>query len=196
MNKNTDNSQFTILTKISLLFLVLFIILLLFLGIKLTTTAQDNHKELLARHKKITIEQRISLSQEKELIKQDERNNQMKKLKEFSSATLKLISDKEFIKLTTDTACITCHKPKVRGVGPSFKAINSEYKGIVTKKLVKKLVKKVRIGSIAMQTQGYTGPWFSKGYPLAMPPNTTPVNDADLEKVIFYILSYNKVLRE
>ena len=222
MDTCTKKKQSTIFTKITLLFLAFFIILVISLGTILTNTAKNSYTTLSAQQ--IPVEKRITLKTEQNLIEQNKQNDAIKKLKEefknaqaFNETTtqavaqvdtnitpstiddnnannnteLQVISDEEFNRLTAGSACTACHNPKVRTVGPSFRAMTAEYKGKITKELINKLSKKAKIGSIAMQSQGYTGPWVAKGYPPAMSPNTTP-NGSNLNKVILYILSYNK----
>ena len=71
-------------------------------------------------------------------------------------------------------ACIACHSPTAKMVGPAYKDIAAKYRG--NKDAEKLLFDKVR--------KGGAGVWG----PVAMPPSTA-VSDADLKAMIKWILA-------
>ncbi len=76
--------------------------------------------------------------------------------------------------LVSKADCLTCHKPTVKLIGPSFKEIAAKYPS--NEKNLEMLVEKV--------TKGGSGNWG----PMAMSPHAD-LKAADIKKMVIYILA-------
>lgn len=88
----------------------------------------------------------------------------------------------EGLDLAKKSGCLTCHNVDTKVIGPSFKDIAAKYKGDAGAKAA--LIQSVKKGSQGKWTQ-VTG-----GVP--MPPYSPRVADADIEKLIDFILAQAK----
>jgi cytochrome c len=71
--------------------------------------------------------------------------------------------------------CLTCHSVDKKIVGPAYKDVAAKYKGDASAEA--KLIEKVK--------KGGSGVWG----PIPMPPNSPAVNDADIKKLVEWVLS-------
>lgn len=86
------------------------------------------------------------------------------------------IDAKDANAIMTKGACLACHHPDKKGVGPAYKEIAKKYKG--DKNAAATLEKKVRAGG--------GGVWG----PVPMPPNPKEkISDEDVKKIVAWILS-------
>jgi cytochrome c len=76
--------------------------------------------------------------------------------------------------LAAKSGCLACHAVDKKVVGPSYKEVANKYRG--DKAAPAKLEKKVKEGGVGVWGQ------------IPMPPNTQ-VNDADIKKLVAWVLS-------
>jgi cytochrome c len=76
--------------------------------------------------------------------------------------------------LAAKSGCLACHAVDKKVVGPSYKEVANKYRG--DKTAPAKLEKKVKEGGVGVWGQ------------IPMPPNTQ-VNDADVKKLVAWVLS-------
>ena len=89
-----------------------------------------------------------------------------------SLATLAHAADESA--LAAKSGCLACHAVDKKVVGPSYKEVAAKYAG--DKAAAAKLEKKVKEGGVGVWGQ------------IPMPPNTQ-VNDADIKKLVAWVLS-------
>ncbi|MDH4100016.1 MAG: c-type cytochrome [Nitrospirota bacterium] len=84
--------------------------------------------------------------------------------------------------LAKKSGCLGCHTVETKLVGPSWKDIAARYKGDSKAKAT--LIEKVK--------KGGKGNWTKVTGGVPMPPNSPKVPDADIEKLVDYVLSMAK----
>lgn len=89
----------------------------------------------------------------------------------FSLASPALANDA----LAQKSGCLACHKTDAKLVGPAYKDVAKKYAGDKTAEA--KLIEKVK--------KGGSGVWG----PVPMPPNSPKVSDADIKKLVQWILA-------
>lgn len=92
----------------------------------------------------------------------------------FAAAIALPASADDQLALATKSGCTACHSVDKKIVGPAYKDVAAKYKG--DKSAEAKLVAKVKAGG--------SGVWG----PIPMPPNTQ-VSDADVKKLVEWVLS-------
>lgn len=88
------------------------------------------------------------------------------------------LSKDEALALAKKSGCLACHSIEKKVVGPAWKDVSAKYKGDGSMKA--KLVAKVKAGG--------KGVWGQ----VPMPPYSPRVADADIEKLVDFVLSIAK----
>lgn len=94
-------------------------------------------------------------------------------------ATTMSFADEQPLDLAKKSGCLACHSVETKVVGPAWKDVGARYKGQADAKA--KLVAKVKAGGKGNWTE------VTKGVP--MPPYSPRVADADIEKLVDFVLS-------
>lgn len=93
------------------------------------------------------------------------------------------VSDKEaMLALAKKSGCLVCHAMDKKLVGPSWIDVAARYKGDPKAKAT--LIEKVK--------KGGKGNWTKVTGGVPMPPNSPKVSDADIEKLVSFVLSMAK----
>lgn len=85
----------------------------------------------------------------------------------------------ESLALAKKSGCLACHSVEKKIVGPAWQDVSKRYKGSSEAKA--QLVAKVK--------KGGRGNWTDVTGGVPMPPYSPRVNDADIEKLVDFILS-------
>ena len=85
----------------------------------------------------------------------------------------------EGLDLAKKSGCLACHSVEKKVVGPAWKDVSHKYKGDAGAKA--RLVEKVK--------KGGKGNWTEVTGGVAMPPYSPRVPDADIEKLVSFVLS-------
>jgi cytochrome c len=101
-------------------------------------------------------------------------------------------NDDAMLKLASSSGCLACHhiEPGGKGpngmapIGPAWKDVAAKYQG--QKDAIKQLTATVLAGS-----NPYESHWKGKVSGLAMPPNKVAISEADVGKLVQWILSLN-----
>lgn len=88
------------------------------------------------------------------------------------------LAEAEALELAKKSGCLACHSIPKKVVGPAWQDVANKYKGDATQK--DKLVAKVKAGG--------KGVWGE----VPMPPYSPRVPDADIEKLVEFVLSIAK----
>ena len=88
------------------------------------------------------------------------------------------ISKDEAMELAKKSGCLACHSVEKKVVGPAWQEVGNKYKGDAAMK--DKLIAKVKAGG--------KGVWGE----VPMPPYSPRVPDADIEKLVEYVISIAK----
>jgi len=88
------------------------------------------------------------------------------------------LSKDEALELAKKSGCLACHSIEKKVVGPAWQDVGNKYKGDASMK--DKLVAKVKAGG--------KGVWGE----VPMPPYSPRVPDADIEKMVEFVLSLAK----
>lgn len=94
-------------------------------------------------------------------------------------ATVPSFADEAPLDLAKKSGCLACHSVENKIVGPAWKDVAARYKGQADIK--PKLVAKIKAGGKGNWTE------VTKGVP--MPPYSPRVADADIEKLVDFVLS-------
>lgn len=89
------------------------------------------------------------------------------------------LSKEEGLELAKKSGCLACHSIDKKVVGPAWQDVSNKYKGDAASKAT--LVGKVKAGGKGNWTE------VTKGVP--MPPYSPRVADADIEKLVDFVLS-------
>ena len=89
------------------------------------------------------------------------------------------LSHGEGLELAKKNGCLSCHKIEGKLVGPAWSDVSARYKGDAGAK--KRLIATVKGGG--------KGNWTAVTGGVPMPPNSPKVLDADIEKLVAFILS-------
>lgn len=103
-------------------------------------------------------------------------------IKTGAEATGKITGNEAAIALAKKSGCMGCHTLEKKLVGPSWKDIAARYKGD----------SKARAMLIAKVKKGGKGNWTKETGGIPMPPNSPKVPDADIEKLVDFVLSMAK----
>ena len=85
----------------------------------------------------------------------------------------------EALELAKKSGCLACHSVDKKVVGPAWKDVSAKYKGDAAAKAA--LVEKVK--------KGGKGNWTAVTGGVPMPPYSPRVADADIEKLVDFVLS-------
>lgn len=88
-------------------------------------------------------------------------------------------SAEEGLELAKKSGCLACHSVEKKVVGPAWKDVAAKYKGNAGAKAA--LVEKVK--------KGGKGNWTEVTGGVPMPPYSPRVADADIEKLVDFVLS-------
>ena len=88
----------------------------------------------------------------------------------------------EGLELAKKSGCLACHSVDNKVVGPAWKDVSAKYKGNAGAKA--QLVEKVK--------KGGKGNWTAVTGGVPMPPYSPRVSDADIEKLVDFVLSLAK----
>lgn len=89
------------------------------------------------------------------------------------------LSRDEGLALAKKSGCLACHKIETKLIGPAWSDVSKRYKGDPAAKM--RLVEKVK--------KGGKGNWTAVTGGMAMPPNSPRVPDADIEKLVMFVLA-------
>lgn len=104
-------------------------------------------------------------------------------VKKTGAAATGRASDKEaMLALAKKSGCLACHAMDKKLVGPSWVDVASRYKGDPKAKAT--LIEKVK--------KGGKGNWTKITGGVLMPPNSPKVSDADIEKLVNFVLSMSQ----
>ncbi|NOX77125.1 MAG: c-type cytochrome [Gammaproteobacteria bacterium] len=105
----------------------------------------------------------------------------MKKMLIVSAAAALLVSGSAFadLALAKKSGCLACHSIEKKIVGPAWKDVAARYKGDAGAKAA--LVAKVK--------KGGKGNWTKVTHGAPMPPYSPRVSDANIEKLVDFVLS-------
>jgi len=101
----------------------------------------------------------------------------------LSIATFSLSAQaQEGLELAKKSGCLACHSVEKKVVGPAWQDVSAKYKGNAEAR--DKLIKKVKTGG--------KGNWTEVTGGVPMPPYSPRVADADIEKLVDFVLSLAK----
>ncbi len=109
-------------------------------------------------------------------------------LKMFSLAAVAAVafastaSAEEGLELAKKSGCLACHSVEKKVVGPAWEDVSKKYKGDAGAKA--RLVEKVK--------KGGKGNWTAVTGGVPMPPYSPRVADADIEKLVDFVLGLAK----
>lgn len=83
------------------------------------------------------------------------------------------------LELAKKSGCLACHSVDKKVVGPAWKDVAAKYKGD----------KAARAALIEKVAKGGKGNWTAVTGGVAMPPNSPRVSDADIAKLVDFVLS-------
>ena len=108
----------------------------------------------------------------------------MKKWLIIPAAVALMVSGSAFadLELAKKSGCLACHSVDKKIVGPAWKDVSAKYKGDASKRA--ELIKKVHTGG--------KGNWTKVTGGAPMPPYSPRVSDADIEKLVDFVLSLAK----
>ena len=90
-----------------------------------------------------------------------------------------VLGREEGLALANKSGCLACHKIETKLVGPAWRDVSKRYQGDPGAKA--HLISKVKSGG--------KGNWTDVTGGIAMPPYSPRVSDADIEKLVLFILS-------
>ena len=91
-------------------------------------------------------------------------------------------ADEDALALAKKSGCLACHSVEKKVVGPAWKDVSARYKDDAGAR--ERLVKKVKTGG--------KGNWTEVTGGVPMPPYSPRVADADIEKLVDFVLSLAK----
>lgn len=99
-----------------------------------------------------------------------------------ASTPAKSESSSDALVLAQKSGCLACHSVEKKIVGPAWKDVSAKYKGDAEAKA--RLIAKVKSGG--------KGNWTEVTGGVPMPPYSPRVSDADIEKLVTFVLSLAK----
>lgn len=97
----------------------------------------------------------------------------------FTSSVVMAMDKAESLALAKKSGCLACHSVEKKVVGPGWQDVAKRYKGNSGAKA--ELIAKVK--------KGGRGNWTDVTGGVPMPPYSPRVNDADIEKLVDFVLS-------
>lgn len=116
----------------------------------------------------------------------------------FASISLTAVpaSAEEGLALAKKSGCLNCHSVDKAVVGPAWMDVSKKYKGVKAMsatltggKVMKGAPKKVLVAKVK---KGGKGNWAEVAHGAAMPANSPKVSDADITKLVTFILGLAK----
>ncbi|HHH36666.1 MAG TPA: c-type cytochrome [Gammaproteobacteria bacterium] len=100
----------------------------------------------------------------------------------IATASGTALADEDALALAKKSGCLACHSVEKKVVGPAWKDVAARYKGDAGAR--DRLIKKVHTGG--------KGNWTEVTGGVPMPPYSPRVSDADIEKLVDFVLSLAK----
>lgn len=100
----------------------------------------------------------------------------------LSLVAVPALADPAMLELAKKSGCLACHAVDKKVVGPAWQDVGNKYKGDAGAKAA--LVKKVKAGG--------KGNWTEVTGGVPMPPYSPRVADADIDKLVDFVLSLGK----